>query len=195
MGALLVVDLCGTIVCRNTTHEFMRCSALAFPRRLIARLVLSRMGGFILNRVGGGRQRKCLVACLWGMPRNALELLARDYARAALSAYPRSSVLNCIAEARQQGRMVVLASASLDFIVEAFAVHLGAQVAASSRLAFTQTGRCRGIIECDSTGNKLAILQQHIGSRDFEFDVITDNPEDSDLMGAASNVWFIHAEI
>lgn len=192
MRKLLVVDLCGTIVKCNTTHGFMRYAALPFPRRLAAALILSRPGGFLLNRVHSGLQRKCLVACLWAAAKNDLAELGRDYARITLASNPREEVLQRIATARQQGVHVVLASASLDFIVSGFADVLEVEVAVSTQLGFSYRQRCRGVIAVDSTGRKLQLLREFVGG-DFEFDVITDNPEDSDLMAVANNVWFIDA--
>ena len=194
MNKLLVVDLCGTIVRRNTTHDFMRHFVPGLARRRVALLILSRAGGFLFRFFTPGLQRKCLVACLRGVDRSELERLGLEYARSTLALHPRKDVLDRIRLAQQQGVPVVLASASLDFIVAGFARALGVDAAVSTQLVYRNSQQCHGRIERDSTGRKLELLREYVGSGDLEFEVITDNPEDSDLMAVASKVWFIHAQ-
>lgn len=194
MKKLLVVDLCGTIVRRNTTHNFMRYDALAPARRIAAFLILSRPAGFLFCRINAELQRKCLIACLWRARRSDLARWGLEYARATLASHPRNEVLERIRVAQQQGMTVVLASASLDFIVSGFARVLGVDAAVSTHLKYSRNQRCLGVVERDSTGRKLELLREYIGTSDFVFDVITDNPEDSDLMDVASDIWFIHAQ-
>lgn len=194
MKKILVVDLCGTIVRRNTTHDFMLGSGLPSCRRIGARMVLSRAFAFLCRYLPAGIQRALLVACLRGVKRDDLFRLSADYARACLATHPRKEVLQRIAAARENGVPVLLASASLDFIVSAFARELDVEVAVSTRLRYREDGSCAGAIERDATAHKLEFLRAYLGGSEFEFDVITDNPEDSDLMGLASDVWFIHAQ-
>lgn len=194
MKTLLVVDLCGTLVRRNTTHDFMRYAALGPMRRIAAFLILSRPAGFLFSRINTELQRKCLIACLMGVRQSDLARWGLEYARTTLASHSRDEVLERIRMAEQRGMIVVLASASLDFIVSGFAQVLGIDAAVSTRLVYSEGQCCRGIIERDSTGRKLDLLREYIGADDFEFEVITDNAEDSDLMDVASDVWFIHAQ-
>jgi phosphoserine phosphatase len=194
MNKLLVVDLCGTIVRKNTTHDFMANSALPLLRRMAARLILSRVAGFLYTRIRPELQRKNLIACLRGVKRSNLLQLGRDYANTTLTRYPRVEVVQRIRSAQKEGVPVVLASASLDFIVAGFAHVLEVSAAASTQLRYSESGYCLGVIGVDATGNKLSILREFMGPNDLEFDVITDNPEDTDLMSVASNSWFIDAD-
>lgn len=194
MNKLLVVDLCGTIVRKNTTHDFMLNSTLPMPRRIVARLILSRVAGFLYHHTRPELQRINLIACLRGIKEVELLQMGRDYARNTLGQFPRTEVVERIRLAELEGVSVVLASASLDFIVSGFAQELGVRAGASTRLRYCDEGRCLGAISLDATGNKLHILRRFLGREKFEFDVITDNPEDSDLMSAALNTWFIDEE-
>ncbi len=194
MNKLLVVDLCGTIVRKNTTHDFMLNSTLPMPRRIVARLILSRAAGFLYNRINPALQKRSLIALLRGISQPELVQLARDYADTALASYPRAEVLHKIRRAQDEGVSVVLASASLDFIVAAFASALGVDVAVSTKLYYSDKGCCAGSVKLDATGNKLHGLRKFLGRDDVEFDVITDNPEDTDLMSVATHSWFIDAD-
>lgn len=194
MKTLLVVDLCGTIVFRNTTHDFMRYAALGSVRRIAAFMILSRPAAFLFSRLNTELQRKLLIGCLRGIARTDLASWGREYARITLEMYSRSEVLDRINAAQQQGMRVVLASASLDFIVSGFSHVLGVEAAVSTSLKYSSDQRCLGLVDQDSTGRKLELLQEYIGESDVLFEVITDNPEDIDLMDVASEVWFIHAE-
>ncbi len=191
MKRLLVVDLCGTIVHVNTTHGFMREAPLPSMHRAAARIVLSRGFSFLTHRWWPELQRKLLIACLRGLPRVLLRSQAEEYARGALSSHARSDVLLRIRSAQDDGVRVVLASASLDFIVEAFAKELCVEPAVSTRLMYRADDRCVGRIVADSTGSKLALLGFYLKTREFDFDVITDNIEDVDLMAEATSTWFI----
>lgn len=195
MKKILVVDLCGTVVYENTTQGFLRQARLPLPWRMLADLLLSRISTFPAHRFDCEQlHRKALIACLRGLPRFDLLRQAEEYARSALSSRARLDVLRRIKAAQDEGVRVVLASASLDFIVEGFAKALFAESAVSTRLMYRADDRCVGRIAVDSTGRKLVLLNEYVKSSEFGFDVITDNAEDTDLMQAAENVWFIHAQ-
>jgi phosphoserine phosphatase len=85
---------------------------------------------------------------------------------------------------RLSGVPVVLASASLDVVVEAFAEQLGACGWIASRLGWDEGGRCKGVLSEDATGRKLALLRERFGALGG-FRVLTDNPEDRELVAAA----------
>lgn len=186
----LVVDLCGTIVTVNTTHGFLVSEVMPLWRRLLAQGMLSRVGGVIIRRIFRCDQRGLLIWLLRGLDRQRLKIMARNYAAATLSSKARQEVVEAIARRRASGAKVYLASASLDFIVEAFACQLEADGFIATELTFLN-GICGGRIAVDSTGIKLQQLESRLGMSSAGFDVITDNPEDTDLMAAATAIWFI----
>lgn len=88
-----------------------------------------------------------------------------------------------------------VASASLDFIVEAFSALVGGSDFVATQLAYRADGICMGRIARDSTGCKLARIRELLRVDAIHFDVITDNPEDTDLMDAAENFWFVKDDV
>lgn len=188
---VLVVDLCGTIVTKNTTHEFFKSREMPAYRRIIASTLLSSVGTKVFSLFPGDLQRKFVIKCLRGLSRKILHARARAFAERLLSEAARGEVINEINQWQAQSLPVVVASASLDFIVHEFARALGAETFVATRLVYGPTGICLGRIQSDSTGRKLDELRALLGRQEFEFDVITDNPEDVDLMEKADNVWFI----
>jgi len=188
MSELLVVDLCGTLVYDNTTHSFLQ--QLPDGAGLVRSMLLSRIGHALAARLPALNHRRRLAATLAGCPRQRLSAAATAYARHALATRARPEVLRQVKEA---GRQVVLASASLDVVVSAFAAELQIPVCVSTELEYDTLGVCTGRILRDSTGCKLARLTEALGRSPGRFDLITDNPEDTDLMQAAVRVQFIEA--
>ncbi|WP_372778352.1 haloacid dehalogenase-like hydrolase [Litorivivens sp.] len=186
----LVVDLCGTLVKTNTTHGLLLFREMPLLRRAVAHCLLSRPATIVLTRLSGDVQRRLLVRLLMGLAEFDLQAIARSYARSALQNLPRKEVLDRVVSHKQAGGELYLASASLDVVVSAFAELLNAEGYVATRLRYTGD-YCQGVIERDSTGNKLAELRAlpHFDGKDFE--AITDNPEDEDLMQAAEKFWFI----
>lgn len=189
----LVVDLCGTIVKQNTTHGFLRSEWFPGWRKRLAALILSRAGGVFLSRLLAGQQRALLILLLRGLDQEELRQWAEKYAEKILREHPREDVLDAIRERKRAAQPIYVASASLDFIVEAFAKVLGADGYVATELVYRR-GRCAGFVERDSTGVKLALLVADLGVEPKGFDVITDNPEDTDLMNSAVETWFIEDE-
>lgn len=188
---ILIVDLCGTIVRENTTHGFLLYPEFPLFRRFWVRFVLSRVVTFALSRTCPGAQRKLLIRSLTGLPKMALRQIAEKYAKASLDMSARKSVLARIHEHKTSGGTVLLASASLDFIVETFAEELGCSGAIATELFYDAEGNCLGRIRRDATGCKLFRLRERYLNEQFQFDAITDNPEDLDLKEGATDFWFV----
>lgn len=189
---LLVVDLCGTIVRENTTHAFLREAALGGWRGSAARALLSRAGFAAALMMPRGGHRALACACLAGVEREGLRAAAARYAERALARSARRSVLDEIDASRSAGVPVVLASASLDVIVEAFARRLGATDWIATELGWGRDGRCSGRIVRDATGRKLSLLVERRGPLP-PMRVLTDNPEDTDLVDAAIEARIVRA--
>jgi phosphoserine phosphatase len=183
----LIVDLCGTIVRENTTHEFLRRVPLAGRAALERNFLLSRWGFLAARVFPSFAHRRRSIACLAGRSRVELNELADDYARDALARCGRADVLARVA-ARPQATW--LASASIDVIVAAFARSLGVAGFIACELDYPD-GICSGRILADSESRKLEKLNTKLGQSLHGFDLITDNPEDQDLMRVARHVDFI----
>lgn len=156
---------------------------------MAAKVLLSRVVSAILIRLAGGSQRGLLLRLLCGMSRESMQAIALGYARDALLNCSRREVVQEIIDRRNAGAKVYLASASIDVVVEAFSQLLNVDAYIATELDY-KNGKCIGTIARDSTAVKFVRLQQDV-TMGPEFDVITDNPEDVDLMAAATNTWFI----
>lgn len=188
MTELLVVDLCGTLVRENTTHGFLRIAPLQGFAGLRRTFLLSNTGLAAGNWISGLQHRCRLVGCLHGVPREVLQTYALTYARATLTANSRRWIERRIRNAPDR---TVLASASLDIVVAAFAELLDVRFWVGSELGYDTNGRCTGLITRDATGCKLQLLETRLGRPLRGFSLITDNPEDTDLMATAGLVDFI----
>ena len=191
----LVVDLCGTIVRENTTHGFLLYHEYPLIRRLWARFVLSRVISFAISRISPGAQRRLLIRSLYGLPLARLHEMAMNYAETSLRKNARETVLTKIREQKICKGRVLLASASLDFIVEAFAAQLESDGFVATELCYDANGVCQGKINRDSTGCKLSRLHEANLGKPFQFDAISDNPEDVDLKNAANEFWFVEDHV
>lgn len=188
---MLIVDLCGTVVRENTTHRFLLYRSLPLTTRLGARLLLSRPCAIFSNRVFAFDRRLRMIALLSGLSRSQLAVWSKEYARQALQRSAREQVLHEIDSAKQNGHPVVLASGSLDFIVESFALELGVDSWVATELEYEANGICTGKIKTDAVGRKLALLQRRGIDVSSIQRVITDNREDTDLLSVARDYWFI----
>jgi phosphoserine phosphatase len=189
MTVSLVVDLCGTIVLENTTHSFLKVLQLRGASRFLRSLLLSRLGLAVGERVAPALHRRGLMACLRGMPLVVLKDEACRYAKTALAQNGRKEVILRVAE---QPAECLLASASLDVIVEAFAACLSIPLWVASTLEIGADGNCTGHLHRDLTGRKLAAISILLGEAPGTFHLITDNPEDTDLMDAAISFEFLY---
>ena len=189
MTQLLVVDLCGTVVHENTTHGFLRFLE-ARENEWQRRLLLCRPALALGHWIPAFHHRDRLIACLRGLPRMELERQARRYAQASLERNGRDEL---IARLRQVGQDVVLASASLDVIVSAFAESLGVTQWVATDLEYDADGICLGMIRRDATGRKRQLVEHLLNRTLADHVVITDNPEDVDLMPGARQIEFLYA--
>lgn len=184
---MLIVDLCGTLVRENTTHGFLR--ALDRPQASWQRqALLSRPGLALGDLFPGLGHRARLVGCLRGMERAELQRQAGRYAQAALQRAGRHELIARV----RASPSVVLASASLDVVVEAFAAALGIPRWVATELDY-DAGVCLGTIRRDATGRKRELVEQLVGAPLSGHLVVTDNPEDEDLRRDAAAFEFLHA--
>lgn len=189
---MLIVDLCGTLVRENTTHGFLHSLPLVPWRKVVVQAALSRVGGAICSRIGVDARGAILVPALRGLSRDFLYDCGEKYVREVLNRRGNRAVLDSVIAARDVGTKVILATASLDPIAAAFANALHLDGVVSTQLAYGENGRCLGHIARDTTGTKLKYVRDLVGDIDRrQFEVYTDNPEDTDLMQAAHKVYFI----
>ena len=188
MSETLVVDLCGTLVRENTTHGFLKYLPATSVRDYYRLMLLSRGGQAIGHFFPRFEHRRRLIGCLAGFQREWLQQQARTYASVTLATKARARVVQQVLAAPKQ---TIVASASIDVVVAAFASLLGVSTWVATELDYGDAGRCTGRIENDATGCKLRRLEVKTGCALSGFLLITDNPEDTDLMSLAQHVDFI----
>jgi phosphoserine phosphatase len=184
---LLVVDLCGTLILENTTREFVRRLRLSPGATLLRAFALSRVAAILSNLSGRDLVRPLLIRCLRGHSKPDVEAAARDYVHRALAEKNNHRVLLEIHEAKLEHRQVYLATASLAAIAVAVVQELQLDGYVASDLAYRADDICTGQLALDSTSNKWNLLLSRFPVlRDAHMTVVTDNPEDDDLMRHAS---------
>jgi phosphoserine phosphatase len=184
---VLVVDLCGTLILENTTREFVRSLRLSLGVTLLRAFALSRVAAILSNLAGRDLVRPLLIRCLRGHSKPGVEAAARDYVHRALAEKNNPRLLLAIDEAKLEHRQVYLATSSLAAIAIAVVQELQLDGYVASDLGYQADDLCTGRLALDSTGNKWNLLLSRFpGLRDAHMTVVTDNPEDDDLMRHAS---------
>jgi phosphoserine phosphatase len=192
---VLVVDLCGTLILENTTREFVRNLQLSLSATLLRAFALSRVAAILSTFAGRDLVRPLLVRCLRGHSKPGLEAAARGYVHRALAEKNNHRVLLAIHEAKLERRQVYLATASLAAIAIAVVQELQLDGYVASDLTYQADDICTGQLAIDSTGHKWNLLLSRFpGLRDAHMTVMTDNPEDDDLMRHASVAYRIVGE-
>ncbi len=148
MNGIDFFDVDHTIIRRSSGVVFvsLAVSKGILPRRLYFLLpwysLTYRLGIFKLREYAEG------FPYLRGIPRAALEEIAREGFERSLKADIYDGAASLIEERRKTGRRVMLATSSLDFIVVPLAEHLRMDGLLATSLEFTQgicTGRIVGV--------------------------------------------------
>lgn len=187
----LIVDVCGTVVGENTTYEFIGSLPYRGWRRVIRRVALSRVVGRLATWLMPSFPRSLLLFSTRGLPQESLAASARAYVGETLRRSGNNAVLRAIEQFRQRNAPVLMASASLEYIVAELAATLGCRGYVASRLAL-RAGRSTGFLMLDATGRKLELLRAAYPEvLQRKCAVITDNREDGDLLRHAAAAVFI----
>lgn len=188
--SVLATDICGTLVYENTTRGFLAWLAKRGFRSLEIAIALSRPISWVSTYSGIDVGRRWLVWTLRGAERSWLRTEAMEYVSDALARRSRKSVVDVVRRHVVAGRTVVLASATVEPVAEAFQHVLGASASIGSSLAYDDHGRCLGSLKRDTTGRKWHLLQPLLPTSQFQLSVYTDNHDDLDMMLHADRVIF-----
>lgn len=189
---VFIVDLCGTLVFDNTTHAFLRSLDVKPLRSLMRSVALGRMGAILNKLAGRDVARKLAIWSLEGLERTYLKEAADAYTTKALKDRIRPEIISIVQGFQSRGEQVFLATASLEPIAVAMVRELNLDGYVSSKLAFDSKSLCRGVLESDSTGKKLVLLEaKYPWLQMADWTVATDNREDIDLKERANLVYQI----
>lgn len=177
-----VFDLCGTLYRENTTFAFVEHAASrpgdwrttwvrrrrSPPLRVLNRVLFA--AGIDVCRAFAARAQQ-------GESRDVLEARARVLLQRLT---PVAAVHRHLDACRERGDVLVLASASFDFIAGPIGRALGFHHVVSTELAWGTDGRCLGVLRRDLLGRKWDAVAPLLGAGGFE--VVTDNLDDIDLV-------------
>lgn len=189
---MVVFDLCGTLVHKNTTFDFVLFITKKnrmYLRYSIAKLFCSTIGKalYLLLKPFGFSLRKTFVYFLKGFTKDELRNSSMLYAEHVLVNYPNPHALDYLKYMQLNNENVQIASASIEPVVSAFGEILGANKVISTDLCYSN-GKCTGLIDAlrDTKGRKEMFISSDLAELKFVF---TDNMDDYNLCSNASDVY------
>lgn len=191
MESILIIDLCGTLICEDTTRGFLRWLPLCAWRRALRRIGFTRTLTVLSRLVRRDVAREVLIFATHGLHKEFINGNAEAYVTDRLARASNSMVRDAISKAQCEGTSVYIATASLDAVASAVVKQLRLDGMVSSRLGYDDQGICNGRLLIDITGKKWAFLSSAVPSDWLlHATVYTDNQEDSDLIRNAKRVYF-----
>lgn len=197
---LYIVDVCGTLVVEDTTIGLIGIhltrSTRHVWRKYIFYLLTSNMSPFYwvvaaAERIRGKHLLKyTIVRLLSGDPVEELEKSADHYAENLLLRSRVKAVWSVLDQEPKPSK-IILASASLEPIVEAIAKRLGVQFVASTLKS--SKGLLTGYYGEDISGIKIEAIERKYGYSFLEqpYGAISDNISDLPLLGRATTAWVV----
>jgi phosphatidylglycerophosphatase C len=185
--AVAVFDFDGTITHGDSTTAFCRAE---FPGRILpaALRVAPRLAGFPFGLVDRQRLKEAvLTAVLGGRAEPEVRARAAGWAARSLPGMVRPAAMERVRWHRTQGHRVVVASASLDLLLEPWAPAAGVDDVLATRLAVVD-GRLTGRLDGPNCygPEKVARLRALLGDLDgVELYAYGDSRGDRELLAAA----------
>lgn len=187
---MAVFDFDGTISRRDSTTAF--CLATVPVWRLMRALAprTPRLAGYRLGLVSRAAVKESILTALFGgMEERRLGGLAAAWAASRLPGLVRPAALARLRWHQERGHRVVLASASLELLLEPWALAVGVGDVLATRLEVAGgrlTGRLQGR-NCYGA-EKVARLRELLGDLDgFELYAYGDSRGDRELLAAAQH--------
>ncbi|MCE7577990.1 hypothetical protein LZS94_10820 [Aliivibrio fischeri] len=160
---MYVFDLCGTLVRSNTTFTFVsyvtrrekdytKYLISLFYRTFIFKVIMLFLRRFSISH------RDLVIRLLSGYLKDDLVKYASDYAEIELKYKSNQNVVYLL---KLNAKRSLIASASLDVIVDAFCTKLNVKKSISANLLYSEYGICLGLIDKDNDpkGNKDKLLK------------------------------------
>lgn len=193
---LHIFDICGTLFHEDTTVGFFQHYYEAQKRPLFVAILRALRSNRFLNlgiraaeRISGRHLLKqALVWTLRNSHRNQVSEIAKEYANQLLQRKRNPALFDLLYEAIGKGEKVILASASIEPVVEALADHL--KLAYVSSTLSTKSGIYTGRFNEDITGRKHECLAQSMANSSH-ISVYTDNLSDRDLIEHSNEAFII----
>lgn len=192
--SLFVIDICGTIFRSNTTFDFIRYWFSETPWYKRMQLIRHfRIVGFLNAKIHKWFHidiiRKYAISKLKGYTNLQLSKMTTEFYDGYLSMEINEKVIELIEKKRQEGAKLIIISATLDCISKEVAKRLNIEIQYSSEMAY-KDGICQGKLKRDLLASKLWMLHS-LGLDNFNYEVITDDYSDSDIISKAKHVYLV----
>jgi HAD superfamily phosphoserine phosphatase-like hydrolase len=194
-GKIAVFDVCGTLYSSNTTHDFVEFYLQQRPTwrlsvfKLLRIRLLNLFWASLSWATGRDVFRLISVNMLRGAPAEGMNEMAAAFVRSFLETRARGTVLSLMDELRRENFRIVLASASLEWVVREIARILNADCFFACTVS-VDDGRIVGSFSCDIRGQKHRVVAGHFPLAE-DVVAITDNREDAELIRMSSRAWII----
>jgi HAD superfamily phosphoserine phosphatase-like hydrolase len=192
---IAVFDVCGTLYRANTTYDFIEYYLRGRSWLKYKTLRICRLRMFIPLWYAVKILAKCDALRLFGVRLLSgrhiedVRAAAVDFVVSVLASKKNECTMALLLSLRQQGYEIVLASASISFVVEAIAAVLNVKTALACQLE-TSGSFLTGRYAHDVCGRKHDAVARAFPSYK-ELAVITDNREDVPLLRLASKRWVV----
>ena len=190
-SGVVIFDLCGTLYSSNTTFDFLDYfithKSYKIFRRITRSTVWKLLAKIIMQSFEIDITRKVAVRFLAGYHIDELKSAAGNFYKQFL--YEREIIYTqtLLKEYRNTDKRLILASASLDFIVERVAKELEIDTFRATKLCYDSNQICLGKIKKDLLGKKLAAVKELMSFEKGINILITDNWSDKNLLDYMDN--------
>lgn len=186
---IVLLDICGTLYDSNTTFDFLdfhfKSRGYRLFRRFTRFMIWRAFNKIIFHTIGLDLTRMMAVRFLKGMTIKQLEEAVDIFYSDWLVLRSYEAVHSLVDGYRQEGKTVVIVSATLDVIARKVAKSLGVSEWYSTSLGVID-GHCTGKIQVDLLSRKLPFLKSQRVFPPF-YATITDNFSDLDLINQSNN--------
>lgn len=182
--AIVLLDICGTLYDSNTTFDFLdfhfKSRDYRLFRRLTRFLIWRAFNKILFHTIGLDLTRMMAVRFLKGFTIKQLEDAVDAFYTDWLALRLFEAVHSLVDGYKQEGKKIVIVSATLDVIARKVAKSLGISEWYSTSLG-VKNGRCTGKIQIDLLSRKLSFLTRQQVFPPYDA-TITDNFSDLDLI-------------
>lgn len=188
---MYLFDVCHTLYNSNTTMDFIdffhyinKTKVWCLPSFFFKRKIIKMVNALFFKVTKRDLIRFFAVSKLKGYSKRELYKSAQMF----ISSLPKIPEVHKILEdAKKKGQKIMLASASLDFIVQAIANELSVEVLCASKMEW-KNNICQGRIKEDMLGRKNLFIPMSILNNSI---VVTDNLTDCNLIKHANHSYVV----
>ncbi|MGN0187859.1 MAG: HAD family hydrolase [Paludibacteraceae bacterium] len=194
MSNVVLIDICGTLFCSNTTFDFLDYYVEEHSYRCFRKIMHSKLwryaNSLIYRLLHVDLSRRVALSYLKGKSRTQLYSMAEVFYNDYLLKHKNEAVWQLLQEFRAENAEIVLVSATIDPVAQAVAHNLGVEHVVSSHLNYDSDQKCRGKLAVDVLRSKSAELRRLHIYPPYKH-LVTDNPGDMDLVAMSESTTII----